>query len=298
MHILLLVLALVWAAPAALEVDPVEEFVSAANLDESTLELASQLRQMILMQAWQFPEPAGTRYRELMTDALDEDALRQRVRTYLATEAETADLRLALEWLQRPDVAPMMQLVADAEHDPRAQVAIQMYATTGQLGRYEVSAEREAIVRTYMEASGAMEAASTALIDLILMSAAFNARLLETEAQPEDEIRAQAAMVGDQMAAPMMAAALFAFRELPDEDVATFAAAADDPGARAYTRLAAAAQSAAVVGALGDAGDAFMDAVEALDASGEFDLDAWRAQTRTQMEQMQQGPPPGSHHDH
>jgi hypothetical protein len=291
MPVFLLVLALLWAAPSATATDPPEEFVAATNLDASTIELASQLRQMILMQAGQFPEPAGTRYRELMTDALDEDALRQRVRDRLAREDES-DLEMALAWLRQPDVAPMIELVTEAERDPRAQVAIQMYATTGQLGRHEVTPEREAILHDYMDASGATEAAATALIDLILMSAAFNARLLDTELQPEDEIRAQAAMVGDQMAAPMMAAALFAFRELPDEDVAAFSAAADAPGARAYNRIAAAAQSAAVVGALGDAGEAFMAEVEAMAASGEFDLEGWRAQTRAQMEQMQQGPPP------
>jgi hypothetical protein len=290
-------LMLVPTARAQVEADPVERFIEVANLESGTSALASQILQMVSMQAGQFPEPVRSLYVERMGDALREEVVVERQRAYLMTGADPGRMEAALTWAALPEVAPLIMLINEASTDAGAQVPVQMYAQTGQLGRHRVTPEREALVQRYIDAVMGREDAVSVMEDLIVASAHFNAMLLATEMPDEAELRAQVRQeMGDQLAAPLRGVVLYALRDIDDPTVEAFAAAGREDGAHHFNDLAAEAGSHAVVGSMAEGAQAFVADVQALDAAGEFDLGAWRQRVLQQIQQHtpQAGPDEGA----
>ena len=297
----ILTLCLLLAAPAALAQVPeerAEAFIETADLDRSTTDFAAQLRQMVMMQSAQFPAPAGELFTERLGAGLEDEAIRQRLRDYVTEHAHADSLEAALAWSEQPIIASGLAQIREASTDPRAEVPIQMYAQTGQLGRHTVTPEREELAREYMRNTGADQAATEMMMELMVESSRFNAMLLDTEMPQEDVLRAQVRQqFGDQMTAPMRAMVLYATREVDTDQFAEFVEMSDTDAARYYNRLATDGMTDAVVGGMMDGAQQFLRELEALDAAGELDLDAWRQSTLEQMQQQMPQAPAGEGED-
>jgi hypothetical protein len=291
------------AVPASAQVsdERAAAFIEAAELDRSTVAFAAQFRQLLLMQANQFPPPAAEAYREEFTAALSDENIEARLRAYIGDHVKAEALEAALSWREDPAIAPRMARLDSASADPRAQVPVQMYGTTGRLGRHEVTPDREALARRYVEVTGTGAAAVELMADLVVASNQLSARLLQAESPSEEALRAEVArQFGIEGAIPIRGYFLYAFRDVADDEVAAFVEASDSDAARLYGRLVGAAMSYAVVGAISAAGAAFLGRLAQLDAAGDVDLEAWRDAARAQMRDASHvagAPPPAADDD-
>jgi hypothetical protein len=278
------------AAHAQVSAAQADAFVEGAGLDAQAEVASGQILQLTQMQAGQLPEPLRAPYTEAFTRELSAEAIQARLRAHVAAHAAPAELEAAQAWAADPEVAAMQERERTAATDPGAQVAVQMYAMSGRLGRHEVTPERVAQVDRYLEASGASEAAVDLMVGLVVGSSQMNAALLGTEAPLEAELREGVrAQLAEPLAASARGQALYAFREVSDEELEAYVARTEEPSGQYYNRIASEAVRAAIVGGLEDAGEAFVADLRRLEASGELDLEAWRAQALQQMQQQMQG---------
>ena len=81
---------------------------------------------------------------------------------------------------------------------------------------------------------------------------------------------------------------LYTFREVTDADFEAYIEQLESPAAQYGMALNADAMRAALVGAITDAGTEFAQTLRDLDAAGEIDLDAMRAEAEAAAEQQRQ----------
>lgn len=297
----LLLAAVVLLAPAALAQAPdavVDDFVSTTRLDDQVSALAGQFLPMLQMQAQQMPAPVREPYVSTFTSAFSDARLASLTRAYLAEQADGDQLAAATAWYQEATVSPMMDRMMAANEDPNAQIAVQMYAQTGQLGRHTVSEEEEALAGRYLDASNSVDAGLDLYTSIIAASNALNARLVGVE-MPTDRaaIRQMLAAQAPMIEGGMRGSVLYAFRGADPEAVEAFIARYEDPAADYSTRMSTAAMAYAIETALLEATDTFMAEVERLDAEGELDLDAWRAEMQAQVQAQMEAQEQMHHHE-
>ncbi len=274
----LLVLALsfcVLPARAQVSEDLAEAYLDATGLDDQAEQIAGQLQQQMQMQAMQMPEPLQEPFAESLARALSAEAVMERLEAYVAANAEEAALRGVIERYEDPTVQRLQALQDSASTDPNAQVALQMYAMSGQFNSFEVTTEREAQIDRYMEVTGAQDAAVDLYLELVVASAVFNADLCGVESPPADSVRARARpQLEGMIGSAARGTPLYAFRELSDEEVEAFIVASDTEAARYGSRLGMGALSAALADGIREGGAEFVEAARAADAAGEVDLSA------------------------
>ncbi len=285
---LLPLLVLCWALPASAQVsaDPgsgpgqvlAEAYLEASGLPARVGEIGDQIAQQIQVQAGQFPEPAQGPFREIYGEALGADALAARLRAYVAAEGDADSLRAALAWYEQPLVARMQALEDSASTDDNAQVAVQMYAMTGSFASTEITPEREAQTDRFLAATGGTDAAVDLYLDIIVASQGATSAVSGEDAPPADSVRAQMRpMLESNVGGAIRGSTLYAYRDVADADLDAFIALLETPAGQYATRLNREAVSAALVGAITDAGEAFAQTLLKLDAEGAIDLDEMRA---------------------
>lgn len=272
---------LLLAAPALAQVseDLAEDYLEATHLTEPVAGIAEQLTAQIGMQAGQFPDPARAPFLEIYQAAFAEDALTERLEAYVMEEGDADSLRAVIAWYEQPLVQEMQareQAVAD---DDDAQVAVQMYAMTGNFATRPVSPEREAQMDRYLDVSGGTDAFVDLYLDIIVASA-HSMRAVATEPPPPaDSIRAaMRPQLEGQISGAVRGNLHYAYRDVEDARFDEYIALLGEPAARYTNRFGPQAMKAALVGAITDAGEAFAQRLLELDAAGEIDLDALRQQ--------------------
>lgn len=277
---LFFLLLLLGTGPAVAQVDEdlARSYVEQAHLDVQIQQIAGQFGQQLQGATGQLPEPARQPFLEVFGEALSEDALQTRLAAYVAAEADPESLRAALEWLEDPAVQEMQALEMATSEDPNAQVALQMYAMSGQFGSFEVSEERQTLMDRYMEVTEADEAAVDLYLDIIVaMSTSMSA--LAEEPPSADSIRAQVRPQLESMVGGMARGSLlYAYRDISDEQISTYVERLEAPPAQYHMDFSMEALSATLTGALQDAGSEFVQILRDLDEAGEIDLDAMRGQ--------------------
>ena len=275
-----LCLALLAVLPASAQVpaDLADTYLEASGLGDRVETVGEQIVQQIQAQTAQFPEAARAPFQELYADALGADALEARTQTYVANEAQADSLRAAVLWYEDPLVGRMQALEDSSSEDSNAQVAVQMYAMTGSFASTPVSPEREAQMDRFLIASGGSEAAVALFLDIIVASQQATAALSDEAPPPADSIRARMRpMLEANIGNAVRGSALYAYRDVADADFDAFVTLLETPAAQYASRLNREAMSAALVGAITDAGATFAQTLLELDAAGEIDLDAMRA---------------------
>ena len=269
------------AAPALAQVpeDLAESYIETAHLVEPVAGIAEQLTAQIGMQAGQFPEPAREPFLEIYQAAFAEDALAERLEAYVMEEGDADSLRAVLDWHEQPLAQEMQALEQAMSDDDNAQVAVQMYAMTGNFATRPVSPEREAQMDRYLEVTDADEVFVNLYLDIIVASAHSMRAVATEEPPPADSIRAaMRPQLEGQIGGAIRGGTLYAFRDVEDAQFDEYIDLLDQPRARYAGRLSAEAMKAALVGAITDAGEAFAQRLLGLDAAGEIDLDALRQQ--------------------
>lgn len=282
---------LLFAAPAFAQVseDLAEAYLETTHLTEPVAALGEQLTAQIGMQAGQFPETARESFLDIYQSAFAEEALLERLETYVETEADADSLRAVLDWYEQPLVQQMQTLELEAAEDDDGQVAVQMYAMAGSLGSREVSDEREAQMDRYMAITDADAAFVDLYLDIIVASAHSMRAIATEEPPPADSIRAaMRPQLEGQISGAVRGGTLYAFRDVEDAQFDEYIALLDQPAARYANRFGPEAMKATLVGAITDAGEAFAQRLLDLDEAGEIDLDALREQ------QQQAEPAPGA----
>lgn len=287
-------LLLVLAAPTSAQVpdDLAEEYVETTYLNEALASIAEQFTAQIGMQAGQLPEPAREPFVEIYGEALAPEALTERLVGYVVEAGDADSLRAVLTWYEQPLAQEMQELARAADDDDQAQVALQMYAMTGSFTDYTPSDERRTQMDRYIEVSGSTDAFVDLYTDVIVASARSMQAIAGEEPPPADSIRAAVRpQLENQVGPAIRGSLLYTYRDVEEDTFDAYLDLLDEPAARYTNRLGPAAMSAALVGALTDAGEAFSQRLTELDAAGEIDLDAMRAQMaqrRAQQQQMQQ----------
>jgi hypothetical protein len=289
----LLLLLIVWPCYAQVPTDLADAYVETTGLAAQAEQVGGQVAQQVMGQAAQFPEPAQAPFREIYAQELGAEALERRLQSYVAAEGEADSLRAVVAWFEQPLVARMQALEEAASESGEAQVALQMYAMTGSFGDYTVPEAREAQMDRYLAATKATDNAIELYLDIIVASAESTAGLGTAEDRPPaDSIRAQMRPQLEGMITGMVrGGSLYTFREVSDADFDAYVAQLEAPVAQYGMTLNADALRAALTGAVADAGAAFVETLQALDAAGEIDLDAFRAEMErkaAQQRQMQQ----------
>ena len=293
-RLLVALLLLLLAGPSLAQVSDglAEAYVETTHLDEAIASIAEQFTAQIGMQAGQLPEPAREPFVEIYGAALSPDALAERLETYVAEAGDADSIRAVLAWYEQPLAQEMQAIERAADDDDQAQVALQMYAMTGAFTDYTPSPERQAQMDRYLEVSGSTGAFVDLYTDVIVASAGSMQEISGEEPPPADSIRAVVRpQLENQIVNSLRGGLLYTYREVEDDTVDAYLDLLDEPAARYTNRLGPAAMSAALVGALTDAGEAFSQRLMELDAAGEIDLDAMRAemeQRAAQQRQMQQ----------
>ncbi len=275
-RLLTLCFALLFASPAFAQVsdDLADAYLDTAELPAQVSAVGDQIGQQIQFQAGQFPEPAQAPFLEIYTEALSADALRERVRSYVIAEGKADSVEAALPWYDQPLVAQMQALEDSSSSDSNAQVAVQMYAMTGSFTTTEITPEREAQMDRYLAITGDSESFIDLYLDIIVASQHSTAAISGEEPPPADTIRARMRpMLESNIGSAVRGSALYAYRDVTDEDFEAYLALVDTPEAQYANRLNRGAMSTALVGAITDAGEAFAQTLFDLDAAGEIDLD-------------------------
>jgi hypothetical protein len=278
------------AASAQVPADLAAEYLETTQLPAQTQQVGSQLTQQIQGQVAQFPEPAQEPFRTIYGDALTGESLNARLQAYIADEAEADSVRAVLDWFEQPLVARMQDLEMMATEDDQAQVALQMYAMTGSFADYTPSEEREGQIDRYLAATESAENAVNLYLDIIVASAESSASILESDdAPPADSIRARMRpQLEGAIGGMVRGGSLYTFREVTDADFEAYIEQLESPAAQYGMALNADAMRAALVGAITDAGTEFAQTLRDLDAAGEIDLDAMRAEAEAAAEQQRQ----------
>ncbi len=281
MRLLAPVLVLLVTLPASAQVsaDLAEAYLDASGLPDQLGAVGEQIGQQVHGQAaGQLPEPARAPLQAIYAGALSADALTARARAYVEAEGEADSLEAALPWYDQPLVGQMQALQEAASEDADAQVAMQMYAMTGSFAATEISPEREAQMDRYLALTGDAEAGVELYLDIIVAMQESTAALSNEAPTPADSVRARVRpMLEANVGGAMRGSALYAYREVPDEDLDAYLDLVEMPTAQYGLRLGREAVSAALVGAITDAGQRFAQALLDLDAAGEIDLDTMRA---------------------
>lgn len=269
------------AVPALAQVSEelAEDYLETTHLAEPVAALAEQLTAQIAMQAGQFPDPARDEFLAIYQAAFAEDALAERLEAYLMEEGDVDSLRAVLAWYEQPLVQEMQALERASAEDDNAQVAVQMYAMTGNFATRPVSPEREAQMDRYMAATDAEAAFVDLYLDIIVASA-HSMRAVATEEPPHaDSIRAaMRPQLEPQISGAVRGSTLYAFRDVEDATFDEYIALLEEPAAHYAMRINTDAMKAVLVGAITDGGEAFAQRLLELDAAGEIDLDALRQQ--------------------
>ncbi|MDX1531690.1 MAG: hypothetical protein R3362_09205 [Rhodothermales bacterium] len=271
-------------AAAQVDEDLAETYVEMARLDQQISQMAGQFQQQLQGQVYQLPEPAREPFIAIFADVLSEASLQERLVEYTEAEADADRLQAAIAWMGDEAVQAMWDAELAVADDPNAQVALQMYAMTGQFGDTEVAPERQALIDRYMEATGTEAKAVDLYLDVIVAaSQSMSGMISGDEAPPADSIRAQMrpqleGMVGNMARGSL----LYAYRDLPDEQVAAYVEKAGGPEAQYALGLGMDAMGAAMAGAMREAGRRMAETLQELDAAGEIDLDALRAEAQAE----------------
>lgn len=271
---------LLLAAPALAQVSEelAEGYLEATQLAEPVSGIAEQLTAQISMQAGQFPEPARAPFMEIYQAAFAEDALAERLEAYVMEEGDADSLRAVLDWYEQP-LAQEMQALEQAVTDDDAQVAVQMYAMTGNFATRPVSPEREAQMDRYLGVTGGTDAFVDLYLDIIVASAHSMRAIATEEPPPADTIRAaMRPQLEGQISGAVRGNLLYAYRDVEDARFDEYIDLLAEPAARYTNRFGPEAMKAALVGAITDAGEAFAQRLLELDAADEIDLDAMRQQ--------------------
>ncbi|MEM1042125.1 MAG: hypothetical protein AAGI91_05795 [Bacteroidota bacterium] len=275
-HLLPLCLALLVALPAAAQVDAdlTRSYLDASNLPDQVSNIGDQIGQQIELQASQFPEPVQEPFLEIYGDALSAEALEERLSTFVMAKPDADSVEAAVAWYGEPLVGQLQALEDSMANDDEAQVAVQMYAMTGSFATVEVTPEREALVNRVLDATGGVDGTVELFLDIIVASQQSTASISRGDAPPADSIRAQMRpMLEGNLGSAVRGSTLYAYRDVPDEDLDAYLAHIQTPTGQYVARLYREAISAALVGAITDAGEAFAETLADLDAAGEIDLD-------------------------
>lgn len=272
---------LVLAAPALAQVseDLAEDYLGTTRLVEPVTAVAEQLTAQISMQAGQFPEPARDEFLTIYQAAFAEDAITERLKAYVVEHADADSLRAVAAWYEHPLAREMQVLELAVADDDEAQVAVQMYAMTGNFATRPVSSEREAQMDRYLDVTGNADAFVDLYLDIIVASAHSMRAVATEEPPPADSIRAaMRPQLEGQIGGAVRGNLHYAYRDVEDATLDDYIALLAEPAARYTNRFGPRAMKHALVGAITEAGEAFAQRLLDLDAAGEIDLDALRQQ--------------------
>lgn len=276
-------LVLFFAVPALAQVpdELAETFLDEMGLPSDVESVGGQILQQIQGQAAQMPEPAREPFRTIYGEAMSAESLTARLTEYVTTEGDADSVRAALAWMEQPLVERMHAVEDSASNNPNAQVAVQMYAMSGNFANNPVSPEREAQMDRYMAATDASDKGVNLYLNLIVASSESMSALdaEDRERPPADTIRARMRPQLENMIGGMIrGSSLYAYRDVSDADLDAFIEQLETPAARYSSDLGTDAMNAALVGAITDAGSRFAETLMELDAAGEIDLDEMRNQ--------------------
>ena len=284
MRRLLPVLALLFAFPAVAQVseDVAETYLDEMGLVSELESVGGQMLQQIEGQAEQMPEPAQAPFRAIYAEEMSADALAARLMDYVTAEGDADRIREALAWKDQPLVERMHAVEDSSSNDPNAQVAVQMYAMTGSFAE-PVTPEREEQMDRYLAATKASDKGVDLYLNLIVASSESMRALTpdDMERLPADTLRARMRPQLEGMIGGMIrGSTLYAFRDVPNAEFDAYIAQLDMPAAQYASDLGTAAMTAALVGAITDAGNRFVATLTELDDAGEISLDVMRNQGR------------------